>query len=590
MKQPTLKAACLGGLLICSTAPGWAVERPNENAAARAALPGQGPATRFIVHYADAGLASSPAVAGLMNAQQKSRKMQEVTDNLGRNLGQSLKYLRALGVPQRYVMASDRALDRQDAEETMALMMANDPNILAIEVDQLLRPMATPNDPRYSDQWHYFEATAGMNLPAAWDNATGAGTVVAVLDTGYRPHADLVGNILPGYDMIDDTFVSVDGDGRDNDAQDPGDAMSQGECGGGYPPSDYDSSWHGTHVAGTVAAVGNNNLGVTGVAYDAKVVPVRVLGKCGGYTSDIADGIIWASGGNVSGVPGNANPANVINLSLGGSGSCSSTTQAAINTARANGATVVVAAGNSDADASGYNPANCSGVITVAALGRDGTRAYYSNYGNTVDISAPGGAQSFASDPNGVLSTHNSGTLSPGSDNYDYLQGTSMAAPHVAGLAALLYEADPTLTPDQVESLLKNTARADNCSNCGVGLVDSDAAVTAAINGDTGGGGGDGTTDTYENLDGARRSWQYFTVEVPAGASSLTVSLAGGTGDADLYVRFGSQPDRRNYDCRPYLSGNNESCSGTNPNAGTWHIGVYGYRAFSGATLTVTVD
>ncbi|MBY5980001.1 S8 family peptidase [Ferrimonas balearica] len=588
--KPTLLCAALSGVLLASPAVS-ALERPNVPAAKSVgASLNDGPATRFIVQYDEAALTASPNQWGLMNAQQRRAQMLERTEALGRNLGREIQYLRAMGLAQRHVMRADRALNRADAEAMMSDMMANDPNIVSIEVDQLLRPAATPTDPRYGDQWHYFEATAGMNLPAAWDNATGAGTVVAVLDTGYRPHADLNANLLPGYDMISDTFVSVDGDGRDSDAQDPGDAMTQGECGGGYPPSDYDSSWHGTHVAGTVAAVANNSTGVVGVAYDAKVVPVRVLGKCGGYTSDIADGIIWASGGNVSGVPTNANPANVINMSLGGSGSCSSTTQAAINTARSNGAAVVVAAGNSNADASGFNPANCSGVINVAALGRDGARAYYSNYGASVDISAPGGAQSFASDPNGVLSTYNSGATSPGSDSYDYLQGTSMAAPHVAGLVAMLYEADPTMTPDRAESLLKSTSRADNCSNCGAGLVDSDAAVIAAINGDTGGGGGDGTTETYENLNGARRSWQYFSVEVPDGASNLTISLAGGSGDADLYVRYGSNPTRNSYDCRPYLNGNNETCSGANPTAGTWYIGIYGYRAYSGATLTVTVD
>src|SRR5690606_7514122 len=133
-----------------------------------------------------------------------------------------------------------------------------------------------------------------------------------------------------------------------------------GECGGGYPPQDSGSSWHGTHVAGTIAAVTNNGIGVAGVAYNAKVVPVRVLGKCGGLTSDIADAIVWASGGSVTGVPSNPYPADVINMSLGGGGSCSSTTQAAINTARSNGTVVVVAAGNENTNASNSNPANCN--------------------------------------------------------------------------------------------------------------------------------------------------------------------------------------------------------------------------------------
>ena len=257
--------------------------------------------------------------------------------------------------------------------------------------------------------------------------------------------------------MISDSFVGNDGGGRDSDARDPGDAIGANEC--GYTHSAQNSSWHGTHVAGTVAAVSNNNKGVAGVAYGAKVVPVRVLGKCGGTTADIADGIIWASGGSVSGVPANQNPADVINMSLGGQGSCSSTTQSAINAARANGAAIVIAAGNSNANVSGYNPGNCNGVITVAATGRNGGRAYYSNYGSLIDVAATGGAQNFANDPEGILSTMNSGTNGPSSDNYEYSQGTSMAAPHVAGVAALIKQAKPNATPDEIETILKNTTR-----------------------------------------------------------------------------------------------------------------------------------
>ncbi|MBT8131631.1 MAG: S8 family peptidase, partial [Gammaproteobacteria bacterium] len=343
------------------------------------------------------------------------------------------------------------------------------------ELDAIMKPMATPNDTRYNEQWHYFESTAGLNLPAAWDTHTGAGTVVAVIDTGYRPHADLDSKIVGGYDFIGDTFVANDGNGRDSDASDPGDAVAYNECGGGNPASD--SSWHGTHVAGTIGAESNNGQGVAGVAWDTLILPIRVLGKCGGYTSDIADGIIWASGGSVSGVPANSNPAQVLNLSLGGGGSCASTTQSAINTARANGATVVVAAGNSSANASNYTPASCNGVISVAAVDRGGDRAYYSNYGSVVDLAAPGGET--ASQANGVLSTLNTGTSTPGADNYAFYQGTSMATPHVAGAAALLYEADPSATPDDIEAALVDSARAfpGSCSQCGSGIVDADAAI-----------------------------------------------------------------------------------------------------------------
>ncbi len=368
------------------------------------------------------------------------------------------------------------------------------------ELDAILTPQAVPNDPSYSQQWHYFESTGGINGPAAWDLSTGSGVTVAVIDTGYRPHVDLDSKIVGGYDYIGDTFVANDGNGRDSDASDPGDWTTFGQCYSGSPASN--SSWHGTHVAGTVAAESNNNQGVAGVAWNASILPVRVLGRCGGYTSDIADGIVWASGGSVSGVPANAFPAQVLNLSLGGSGSCPSTTQSAVNTARANGATVVVAAGNSNANAANYTPASCTGVVTVASTDRGGNRAYYSNYGSVVDLAAPGGETNVTSS-DGVLSTLNTGTTVPAADNYVFYQGTSMATPHIAGVAALMYAVDGTITPDEVETTLEAQARAfpGTCSQCGAGIVDAAAAVQAVIDGNTG-GGGSGCATGYEEYTG----------------------------------------------------------------------------------------
>ena len=456
----------------------------------------------------------------------------------------------------------------------------------SVEEDRMLQIAATPNDTQYTSQWHYYESTGGLRANTAWDNATGAGVVVAVLDTGYRPHADLNANILPGYDMISDSFVGNDGNARDSDARDPGDWVLANECGGSNPAQD--SSWHGTHVAGTVAAVTNNGSGVAGVAYGAKVVPVRVLGKCGGYTSDIADGIIWASGGTVSGVPANANPAKVINMSLGGSGACDSTTQAAINSARSRGTVVVIASGNDNGNANNFNPGNCAGVVNVASTNRSGGRAYYSNYGTSIDVAAPGGAMNSANDPNGILSTYNTGTTTPGSDSYGYSQGTSMAAPHVAGVAALIAQKKPAATPDEIETILKTTTRSfpATCTSCGTGIVDAAAAVAAASG--TGGGGGTGSTSTINNISVGANSWKYYTVVVPAGMSVLTVNTSGGTGDADLYVRRGSQPTTSTYDCRPYLNGNTESCTFNNPVAATYHIGIRGYTAASSISLTTS--
>ncbi|NVK22004.1 MAG: S8 family serine peptidase [Kangiellaceae bacterium] len=372
-------------------------------------------------------------------------------------------------------------LDGKRSEKQLQALMrqiAQDKDVAYVEVDRIKQPFATANDQFYNLQWHYHEATGGINLEAAWDSATGAGVKVAVLDTGYRPHVDLAANIVGGYDMIEDTFVSNDGDGRDSDAQDPGDWYARFECGSNFNASD--SSWHGTHVAGTIAAVTNNSIGVAGVAYDAKVVPVRVLGKCGGYTSDIVDGMVWASGGSVGGVPANPNPAQVINMSLGGSGACTQSEIDAINTAKANGTVVVVAAGNSNADSTNYSPGNCPGVINVAATGRQGERATYSNYGSNIDVAAPGG-----SGQEGIASTLNDGTTTPGADNYVYYQGTSMAAPHVAAVAALMFEANPSATPDQIEQALKDSTRAFpsgsscNTSICGTGIIDAAAAIAA---------------------------------------------------------------------------------------------------------------
>ena len=233
-----------------------------------------------------------------------------------------------------------------------------------------------------------------------------------MIDTGYRPHADLAGRFVSGYDFIGDPLVANDGGGRDADASRSGRLDHERRerervlpgCG------TRNSSWHGTHVSGTIGASSNNALGVAGINWVSHVQPLRVLGKCGGYTSDIADAIRWAAGLPVAGVPANATPDDVVNLSLGGGGACGSTFQSAIDAAVAAGTVVVVAAGNSNADASGFSPANCNNVITVAATGHTGSRAYYSNYGASVEIAAPGGDALLGKT---ILSTLNTGTTTP---------------------------------------------------------------------------------------------------------------------------------------------------------------------------------
>lgn len=505
---------------------------------------------KFIVTYKDGSSAlSSPSV--LTTSLRTAARA--LPAKAGKSLG--LNSVRRLAVGPELVQA-DRALDRAEAE-TLMRQLAADPNVQSVEVDQMLYPTLTPNDSRLSEQWAFGTTNAGLNIRPAWDKATGANVVVAVIDTGIVSHPDLDANILPGYDFISDATAARDGNGRDNNPADEGDWNSTSGC------ATSNSSWHGTHVAGTVAALTNNTTGVAGTAFNAKVVPVRVLGRCGGSLSDIADAIIWASGGTVSGVPANPNAAEVINMSLGGGGTCSSTMQSAINGAVSRGTTVVVAAGNSAANVSGSLPANCANVIAVAATTSAGAKASYSNYGSGIDVSAPG---------SGILSTLNSGTTTPGNASYASYNGTSMAAPHVAGVVALVQSVAPTtLTPAAVETLLKNTARAlpGACSGgCGAGIVDADAAVTAAIAGSSGGGG---TGNTLTNgtpvtgLGAATGAELNYTISVPAGSGTLTVSTSGGSGDADLYVRAGSAPTDTVYACRPYLDGNAETCNIASP-------------------------
>ncbi len=442
-------------------------------------------------------ITAHPTRGGKLNAQLERKHV----DRLNLLASSALTVERRLS-GRSHLLKLEKPLSVDEARALAARLRASG-EVEAAEPDLLMQAQSiAPNDPGYATlpgQWNYF-APAGANLggadlPGAWDMTLGSGSVtVAVIDTGYRPHPDLQA-MLPGYDFISSTTVALDGNGRDADASDPGDYAPAGACGSGSAAAG--SSWHGTHVMGTVAALMNNGLYGTGVAPDVRILPLRVLGRCGGYTSDIVDAMRWAAGIDIAGVPHNVYPARVINLSLGSTGSCSAAFQSAVNDVNARGAIVVVATGNGGYDAVNQ-PANCNGVVAVTAHAIDGDSADYANIGPEVTISAPGGGcgtlayacyPGLTPDGPSVYSLGNSGLTTPQSDTYAYKRGTSMATPHVAGTIALLLSLNPSLTRSEVIALLRNSARAwpagstcrlqENSGLCGAGLLDARLALSS---------------------------------------------------------------------------------------------------------------
>ncbi|MFA6921369.1 MAG: S8 family serine peptidase [Gallionella sp.] len=448
-----------------------------------------------------------------------------------------------------HVLALPNAPTRMAMDQVIAGISAL-ANVEYVEEDRILTAQAVPNDTYYitgpggnPGLWGMQPVTSiaspapgntgsyGADFESAWNTNTGTGIVVAVVDTGITPHPDIVGAagtvspatgnlVSPGYDFTSDcrmrntcaatTLTAVAGVAPSPNATDLGDFISVADSttvGSFFFGSTVsNSTWHGTHVSGTIAAIGNNNVGVIGGAYNAKILPVRVLGKGGGYMSDIANGIRWAAG--VHPTIANPNPAKVINMSLGGSGACGITEQNAINAAVAAGTVVVVAAGNSNADVANFTPASCANVVTVASVGRDGSRAAYSNFSSPasnptpvyVTLAAQGGDQSrpAAFEP-GILSTLNAGLTTAGAANYVYYNGTSMATPHAAAAAALMMARNPALTPAQVKTVLSAPASlttfpgftgsgivavAFDCAasaNCGAGILNAKLAVQNSI-------------------------------------------------------------------------------------------------------------
>ena len=383
-------------------------------------------------------------------------------------------------IPETSTLAALALPESLDAEEaartTLAAMaaFAADPSVEWAEPNFIRRALGggttEPNDTFYNLQWHYDL----IRLPQAWSVATGdPSVIVAVIDTGSRPHPDLDGNTIAGFDFISDPTIAADGDGLDPDPTDPGD-------GDAFRPS----SFHGTHVAGTVGAVSNNSLGVAGVNWNCSLMHLRVLGVGGGLDADIAQSVRYAA--RLSNSSGTLPPqrARVINMSLGGPGS-SSTMQSAVTAARNAGVVIVAAAGNENSSVPSF-PASYTGVLSVAAVDLNANKASYSNFGSTIDLAAPGGDTGVDLNndtfPDGVLSTMV--TQNVFAPTLEFLPGTSMACPHVAGLAALMLDVNPALTVPEIETILITTTvdlgapgRDDIFGN---GLIQADRALAAA--------------------------------------------------------------------------------------------------------------
>lgn len=403
----------------------------------------------------------------------------------------------------RTIINFDEMLTGESLSEVMT-EIDDLPGVIAVEPSIRFRAYEViPDDPLFDadpptdGQWYLQrsdDVPGAINAPSLWEATMGSSeTVVAILDTGYTDHEDLnPTRIIGEADLIvqdeNNVFISAnDGDGRDGDAHDPGDwVTSEDDAYFGNYCGTSDSSWHGTHVTGIVGATANNAKGVVGINWVTKFLQVRVLGKCGGYDTDIADGIRWAAGGSVAGLDVNPNPADVINMSLGGPGACSEYTQSAIDFAVSQGAVVVVAAGNENQNAENASPANCNNVVVVGAVDHNGARASFSNYGSLVDVAAPGVD---------ILSTLNDGLTSPTpspafeGDTYVNYSGTSMATPIVSAVAAIMIGENPSLTPAQVEQQLQESGRGFpvaattnlDCNNsaqhCGESLLDAWGAI-----------------------------------------------------------------------------------------------------------------
>jgi serine protease len=411
--------------------------------------------------------------------------------------------------------SADQALDR----------LRTDPQVEYVALDRRRFAQVTnPNDPLFGGQW-YLKSTepSAINAITAWDHGQGLnGVVVAVLDTGVLyDHPDLGrgdrgGKLLPGFDFVSGTDQANDNDGRDANPADPGDWISSSDQNNPafFGCDTTDSSWHGTRVAGMIGALTNNSTGVAGLSWNSFILPVRVIGKCGGTDSDIIAGMRWAAGLHVDGVTDNPTPARILNLSLGATSPCEPSYLDVIQELTARKVLVVISAGNEGTVVS--SPANCPGVAAVAAIRHAGSKVGFSNLGPEVAIAAPGGN---CVNVNGgpclfsLDTTSNSGSTNPGTHIFtnqnNFNLGTSFSAPIVSGIAALMLSRNNNLSTAQLLARLREGARTfpvvvDDAPNiqachvpvdtsdiqleqclcttavCGAGMVDANNSVEAA--------------------------------------------------------------------------------------------------------------
>jgi serine protease len=448
--------------------------------------------TRWVIEFKDSGTPGSgiqkPALIDKLSVLSTVHK-------------RDFKFIRPFGSSSAVVTVDDSV----DAVQTR-LRLLSDPLVKSVELDRRVKLHAQSplvgllnalDLSRRSRSWFHQDVLAqpaSINTGAMWENFHGtAPTVIAVLDTGVLPsHPMLQGHLLPGYDFVADPVIAADGQSsggssRDSDPTDPGDGVGPADLLADPACSGLSqSSWHGTFVSGLVAGNPIASEGIFSVNWNAAVLPIRVLGKCGGFSTDLADGIRWAAGLNVPGAPANPFPARVINLSLGAEGACVSSIEgAAITAARQAGALVVVAAGNDGGSVD--SPANCPGAFGVAAIDQEGLKANYSNFGSTIQLSAPGGDGAFP-----IWSASNTGINGPLSNTYNTKIGTSFSSPMVAAAASLYWSLNPAASVAAVENALKASSRPFltlgnrpvcttatqgvecNCTNalCGAGMLD----------------------------------------------------------------------------------------------------------------------